>query len=119
MASVITATSITNGLMACGGFHDHKGLAATLAAAAGYSPVTVTGGGTLSVNQVAFVLDGQGVTLPAAPANGSVIVVVCGTPSTPVTVTAGSGDTVAGMASMLVSMSLPFTYASGTKIWSV
>ena len=106
--------------MNLGGWHDPKGVAAALVHALGGTCVTVAGGGTLSVSTLAVVLDGQGVTLPASPADDSVIVVVNAVPAVMLVVSAGVGNTVAGAATLGIGGNArSLTYHTGSTNWTL
>jgi hypothetical protein len=118
MAQVITAVSGTTALMSCGGFRDNKNLAVGLAAAAGLTFATVTGGGNLLASTIYVVLDGQTVTLPAGPADTTIVGVINALPAVTLTVSAGAGDTTAYPTISGSAGAVFLKYASGTKIWS-
>lgn len=118
MASVITAVSSGPALLSLGGYRDQKGIAAALAVSAGLTFETISGGGTVAAGKAAVVLDGQGVTLAAAPADQSRVVVISASEAAPVTVTAGAGDTINGIANTVVHRVAPLLYTSGTKDWT-
>ena len=90
-----------------------------LAAAAGLSFETISGGGTVAGGKAAIVLDAQTVTLTDAPANGTVLLIVTSSANAPVQVNAGAGDTIGGNASTVVGdHAMIFTYATSGTNWT-
>lgn len=119
MASVITAIDPVTAMLTLGGFRDNKNMVAALAAAAGLSFETISGGGTVAGGKAAIVLDGQTVTLTDAPANGTVLLIVASSANAPVQVNAGAGDTIGGNASTVVGdRAMIFTYATSGTNWT-
>ena len=103
------------------GIRDPTNLIGSLVQVANLTPVTITQSGALAANSFAVVLDASVITLPAAPANGTVEVVVNATPGQAVKVIPGGSDHIAGSTAgvLLTQGALPFIYSTSGTTWSV
>jgi len=104
-------------LLATGGARDPLGLVAALATAASLTVVSVTGGATLVAGNLAFVMDGSTVLLPASPSSGNVVIVVNAVPAANCQVSPNGGTIAGSSGSVLVGGGATvFTYNGTTWI---